>query len=280
MGSMTGERRRSQARHTWVTVAPSSRGHPVEGTARPRQLPAGQRGPRDEADPVLLAVVDHVVGAPLAEVVLVLHADHRHDPAGRLDLFDGHLGQADLGHLALVAQFPERPELVVGGNRGVDPVQLEQVDAVDAQAGRLPSHWLRRYSGRPQAAHWPGPAGEPGLGGDLERIRIGVQRLTDQFLGHVGTVGVGGVDQVDAQLDGPAEDGDGRLSWSTGGPHTPGPVSCMVPNPSRWTVRLPSWQVPESSTIVPDFRGCLLPFAAPAGAVARRARRSVAPTLV
>ena len=39
-------------------------------------------------------------------------------------------------------------------------------------------------------------------------------------------------------------------SWSAGGPHTPGPVSCIAPNPSRCTVSVPNGSVPESSTIV------------------------------
>ena len=150
MGSITGERRSSQARHTWETVAPSSVATWSSGSARPGQLAAGQREPRDEADPVLLAVVDDVVGAPLGDVVLVLHADHRHDPAGRLDLVHADLGQAHLGHLALVAQLLQHAELVVGRDVGVDPVQLEEVDPVHAQAaGGCPRTAGAGSSGRP-----------------------------------------------------------------------------------------------------------------------------------
>ena len=39
MGSMTGERRSSQARHTWDTVAPSCPGHLVEGPPGRDSLP-------------------------------------------------------------------------------------------------------------------------------------------------------------------------------------------------------------------------------------------------
>jgi hypothetical protein len=34
------------------------------------------------------------------------------------------------------------------------------------------------------------------LGGDYQLIRVGVERLGDQALGELGTVGVGGVDEV------------------------------------------------------------------------------------
>ena len=35
-----------------------------------------------------------------------------------------------------------------------------------------------------------------------------MQRLGDDLLGHVGAIGVGRVDEVDAELDGAAEDSD------------------------------------------------------------------------
>ena len=54
-------------------------------------------------------------------------------PAGHLDLVDSHLGQADLGDLAFVLEFPEGADLVLGGELRVDPVELEQVDLVHSQ---------------------------------------------------------------------------------------------------------------------------------------------------
>ena len=60
-------------------------------------------------------------------------------------------------------------------------------------------------------------AGDAALGGDDHAGRIGRQRLADQPLGNLGAVGVGGVDQGDAQLDGAAQHaaglgGIGRLA--------------------------------------------------------------------
>ena len=169
MGSITGERRSSQARHTWETVAPScwatwSSGPPGRDSF---PLASGNHGMK----PIRcsLAVVDDVVGAAVGDVVLVLHADHRHDPPGRLDLGHAHLGQPDLGHLALVAQLLQEPELVVGRHLGVDPVQLEQIDALDPEAAEAALALLAQVLGA--AALDPlhrARTGEPGLGGDLQ----------------------------------------------------------------------------------------------------------------
>ena len=44
-------------------------------------------------------------------------------------------------------------------------------------------------------------AAQAALGRDHEVVRVRVQRLGDQVLADLGPVGVGGVDQVDAELD-------------------------------------------------------------------------------
>ena len=66
---------------------------------------------------------------------------------------------------------------------------------------RLPSHAssqvLRTAVARPLV--WA-RALEPSLGGDHQAVGIRIQGLGDQVLAHLGSVGVGGVDQVDAQL--------------------------------------------------------------------------------
>src|SRR5215217_7073155 len=57
------------------------------------------------------------------------------------------------------------------------------------------------------------PVGDPSttracqaaLGGDYQVIRVGVERFGDQALGDLGTVGVGGVDEVHSMLYGPPE---------------------------------------------------------------------------
>ena len=48
-----------------------------------------------------------------------------------------------------------------------------------------------------------------GLGGDDQAGGIGRERFGDQFFRDVGAVGVGGVNEVDAELDGAAQRGEG-----------------------------------------------------------------------
>ena len=65
---------------------------------------------------------------------------------------------------------------------------------------RLISHHWRRYSGRPSGCQTSGPgAGEPALVA-IGHAVVRVQRLADELLADVRAVGVGGVDEVDAEL--------------------------------------------------------------------------------
>ena len=51
----------------------------------------GEREPGDEAEPRLIAVVEHLFPLPVGQVVAVLHGDDRQDRPGSLDLRDRHL---------------------------------------------------------------------------------------------------------------------------------------------------------------------------------------------
>src|SRR4029450_9848367 len=63
---------------------------------------ATEREIRHERDPLALAEVDDAVVAALGDVVAVLHGGDRHDPAGSLDLLDGHLGDPHMTDRATV----------------------------------------------------------------------------------------------------------------------------------------------------------------------------------
>ena len=66
---------------------------------------------------------------------------------------------------------------------------------------RLSSASWRRYGGKPSGIHTSGPVrSRPGLGRDDQAV-VGMQRLADDLLGDVRAVGVGGVDEVDAEFD-------------------------------------------------------------------------------
>src|ERR1700690_34614 len=58
------------------------------------------------------------------------------------------------------------------------------------------------------------------FGGDYQSWRVGVQALRDDLFTHVRAVGVGGVDEVDAQFDGAPHDPDGL-----------GPIRGFAPDP-------------------------------------------------
>ena len=133
------------------------------------------------------------------------------------------------------------------GHLGIGAVELVERDLVELQPGQAPvaglAQVLRTPVGLPLVR--PRPR-QPALGGDDEIVGIGVQRLGDQDLAHVRAVGVGRVDEVDSEIDGPAQHGDGFVVVGRFAPD-PLPVMRMAPNPSRLTVRSP----PRSSVPAP-----------------------------
>ena len=77
---------------------------------------------------------------------------------------------------------------------------------------RLPSQAARRCSGLPSGVP-PARAGphQAALGRDDQVVGVRVQRLGDQALADLRAVGVGGVDEVDAEFDRPAQRGLGLV---------------------------------------------------------------------
>ncbi len=171
-----------------------------------RQVAGGEREPRDEGDVLLGAVVDHLVPMPVAQVVLVLHRGDRQVLAGAADLLDARLREPDEADLALVEELLEDSHLVLEGHVRVDPVELVEIDALELEAAQAPlagfPQVLRPAVGLPLAR--PG-ADQAALGGDHQPLRVRMEGLGDELLGDLRAVGVGGVDEVDAQLDGAAQ---------------------------------------------------------------------------
>ena len=125
------------------------------------------------------------------------------------ELLDVDLGQPDVADLALLLQRDEFADLVLGGKLVVDAVQLEQVDGVDAEAAQAHLALLAQVGREAEHRPFVGPgAQQTGLGRDDDAVGIRVQRLADQFLGYVRAVGVRGVDEVDAEFDGAAQNAD------------------------------------------------------------------------
>ena len=61
-----------------------------------------------------------------------------------------------------------------------------------------------------------------------------MQRLADQLLGDIGAVGIGGVDEVDAELRQALQRADRLGAGRPASPQMPGPVMRMAPKPRRW----------------------------------------------
>ena len=115
---------------------------------------------------------------------------------------------------------------------GVDAVQLEQVDGLDAQAAQAHLELLAQVARIAQRDPdvRAGPQ-QSRLGRDHQPV-IGMQRLANDVLGDVGAVGVGGVDEVHAQFDGAAQHPDAFVAVGGRAPHAlAGQAHCAEAEP-------------------------------------------------
>ena len=128
--------------------------------------------------------------------------DNRHGFAGLLDLLHADLGQSDVPDFALLLQLRQCAEAFLHGHFGVDAMELVEVDALDLQQSQTHFHLLREVFGPTHGQPPVRPlAREAALCGDDQPIRVWVQRLGDQPFADVGAIGIGRVDEIDAQLD-------------------------------------------------------------------------------
>ena len=108
--------------------------------------------------------------------------------------------------LALVLQSLQRADRFLKWDFGIGAMKLVEIDLIDPQA--LQAALARRAQmlgpavGIPLAR--PRPL-EPTFGRDHELFGIGVQGFGDQALADLRSVGIGGVDEIDAQLERPAQ---------------------------------------------------------------------------
>ena len=220
IGSMTGDRCSSHARATWDGVAPT-----VAATASTG--PPGRASPPDAIGNQGMKPIErasqcgqHVLRRAVAEVVQVLHAHDGDDRARGLQFRHGDLGEADVADLPFGDQLGEEAELVLGRDLRVDAVELEQVDALESEAPEAHLALLAEVLGsshrQPLTRTLPC---ETRLGGDDQPVGIGVEGLEDDRLAHLGPVRVGGVDEVDPEVDCPSDHG-----------HAPGPVGRFAPH--------------------------------------------------
>jgi len=113
-----------------------------------------------------------------------------------------------MAHDAVVDQPAHRSELILARHFGIYPMKLPQPDLRDAKLIATLDRLFAQVSRI--AVHLPDPGAGPlesRLGGDQQAV-IRVERLADQHLGNVGSVGVGGVDEVDMERRQPFQDTD------------------------------------------------------------------------
>ena len=106
-----------------------------------------------------------------------------------------------MADFAGLLQFLQRAERFGHGHFGVDAVELVKVDAVELEAAQAHLDALaqifRAANRRPFLG--PGPR-QAALGGDDQPARIRMQRFRDQAFADFRAVGIGGVDEIDAQF--------------------------------------------------------------------------------
>ena len=99
-----------------------------------------------------------------------------------------------------------RLERFLDGHFGIDAMQLPQGQGFQLQTAQAHFDLLLQVFGASDREPLVRTlAGEPGFGGDNEAFRVGSKRFTDQAFAHFWSIGVGGVDEVDAQFHGAAE---------------------------------------------------------------------------
>ncbi len=189
--------------------------HFLHDPAGPGVLAEGEGEERDERDPGVGGMVDHGVVAAGREVVEILHRRDRRDLTRLFQFGNGDLGQADVPHLALIPQLGERTHLVGDRIRGIDPMQVEQIDGLDSEPPRAQLGLLLQVAGvterHPLRRRGPEVAD---FRGEDQVLGVGVQCFRDQFFTLTERVGIGGVDELHSEFDRAAERRDrvGRVS--------------------------------------------------------------------
>jgi hypothetical protein len=123
-------------------------------------------------------------------------------PLRLVQLLDGDLRQADVVDLALPLELGELPQRLRNRHLRVDAVELVELDPLQPEVTEAQLALLSQVLGathRTPVAR--AGARQSSFGRDQEPLPIRMKRLMDQLLGHEWAVRVGGVDEVDAELD-------------------------------------------------------------------------------
>lgn len=212
MGSITGERLSNQANASCEGGGAVVGGDALQRSIGGRERTRSQRKPRDERDACGFARVED--GSAVRTVRLYMFCTETIGATERAASSCSAVtsDRSGMPDLPLALQRCQLTDLVLGGELGVDVMQLEQVDGVHAQTAQ--THLALLTQVRRITQHGPlvrAGAQQTRLRRDDDPV-VGMQRLADQFFGHVRVGGVRGVDEVDSELCCPAQDSDALIT--------------------------------------------------------------------
>ena len=176
--------------------------------APPVGLGVLDRCPRQERDRLLLTQVEQRLRVTVGQVVAVLDRDDRGRRLRDAQLRLVDVRQTDVPDLALRLQLDERADRVLVGHLRVGSVELVEGDLLEPEpAEAVVTHLTQMVGVRVRRPPAGTGALEAAFCRDHQVGGVRVQRLGDELLAHRRPVGVGGVDEVDAQLDGAPQHG-------------------------------------------------------------------------
>ncbi len=119
-----------------------------------------------------------------------------------------------MANLALLLHLTQRAERFFERSARVDAMQLIEVDAFELEPAEAHFDTLNQISGAANILGFGRAlARDAAFGGDNEIGRVRIEGFADEALCDLGAVCVGGVDQVDAEIDGAAQDAAGFLRF-------------------------------------------------------------------
>src|ERR1700730_610281 len=190
---------------------PIFRRHAFEDRARSRQIAGSKRVPRNEAYGFRLTVIENLLAAAVDKIVEVLHTDDLEKELGCLNVRNADLAQTGVANEPLLYESADCIELLIARYFRVDPVQLPEVDPVDAQTPDAHEDRLAQVF-RPSELNllFGSSTHESAFGSDHQAI-IGVQRLADEHFADMRPVGVGRVYKVKAKFSKPTKNSQALL---------------------------------------------------------------------
>src|SRR5437667_2312111 len=99
-----------------------------------RELAGGEWKPGDEAELFPGAIIQHVLGISIDQIISILHRNDRRDAPDRFDLLYADFRQPDMADLAIALKIDQRTDLIFHRYLRIDPVQLQQIDSLETQS--------------------------------------------------------------------------------------------------------------------------------------------------